>query len=71
MFTRISRDDRTEMYSDGILDITIQHPLHHTNGFPCIVTVTECNDPHAPAQDNAKVEGEDAPPATPAEFENL
>lgn len=72
MFERISRDDatRTEVYSDGVMTVTLVLPMHITSGLPCEVSVCipeVTGEPEA----NAKVEGEDVPPATPEEFESL
>lgn len=69
-FTRISRDEstRTEVYSDGILDVTIVHPQHHTSGFPCDLTISERAEPYSPAEDNAKTEGEDVPSFSHKEY---
>lgn len=47
-FERIKYDarTRTEVYSDGILEITLRHPVHHDSGIPCDVTVTESEQCH-------------------------
>lgn len=81
-FERISALDSIEVYSDGVTLITVVHPAHRHSGFPLEITtrpvIEKFDDEHGipeatgePELTNAHVDGEDVPPATPAEFDKL